>query len=234
MAALPGGTRVALVPDMEESIMRKPCEGERDVSVCFVDLRGYTRHAEANAPTEVSRFLSEYFRVVGEVVREHGGTVVELQGDGVVVAFGALEDVAEPERTALQAACEILRATRALGIVVRVGVATGACWVGHLCVLDRRIFCVLGAPTVLAARLQRMAEELDTSLVADERTLRAAGEGKAYEPHHDVTIRGSDHRHDVYALREAEERAQPVFSDLHDLLASLLGSPGREMARASV
>ena len=175
---------------------------EREVTVCFVDLRNYTRHTEENTPADVYRFLSEYFQVVGEVVGRHGGTIVEFQGDGVVVAFGALDDLADKEATALRATREIRRVTRALGIPIRIGVATGTAFVGQMSALDRRAFCVIGHPTVMAASLQGLADELGCGIVADEQTVRAAGREAGLRRHRRHAIEGSSQRHDVFAVHE--------------------------------
>jgi len=183
---------------------------ERDVCVCFIDLRGFTRQAESRTPAQLHAFLSRYVHVVSEVVQAYGGTVVEFQGDGVVVAFGAYEQMAKKERAALQAACVVLNAARALRLDLTIGVSTGRAWVGHLETLDRRAFCVLGTPTLIAARLQSMARQLDASLVVDEVTYRLAEPFEGLRLHAGMEVRGSGRRHDVYALPSAQAGSTPL------------------------
>jgi len=196
-------TRLASKPGDE------PPGRERDVSICFIDMRGYTRQTEMNAPADVHRFLTEYFHVVGELIQKHGGTVVEFQGDGVVTAFGAFEDQQDKEATAIRAARAIRAETRKLCIPVRIGIATGTAFVGQMVALDRRAFCVIGTPTVMAARLQGMADELGTGIVIDAATARAAGPLEGARRHRRRAIHGSARRHDLFAIRDEDHVIAP-------------------------
>jgi len=61
----------------------------REVAVLFVDLVGSTRLAVNRRPAEVVHLLNEFFRVVVDVVTEHGGFVNKFEGDAALVVFGA-------------------------------------------------------------------------------------------------------------------------------------------------
>ena len=63
--------------------------GERDVSVLFVDIRGYTRFSEARAAGTVFSMVNRYTEAVSAVIQRRGGTVVEFLGDGLMAVFGA-------------------------------------------------------------------------------------------------------------------------------------------------
>ena len=83
-------------------------EGEREVSVLFVDVRGYTAFSKARQAPEIFDFVSAYTTAVSSVVRDQGGAVVEFHGDGLMAAFGATGDDADKERRAVLAATRIV------------------------------------------------------------------------------------------------------------------------------
>jgi class 3 adenylate cyclase len=155
--------------------------GEREVTVLFVDVRGYSSFAEPLAPAQIFEAVSAYTRAVSEVIRARQGTVVEFNGDGMMAVFGAPEAIVEKERAAVLAALAIRREVRALrfgeggGLDVGIGIATGTAYVGSIQAVDRAIWSALGNTTNLAARLQALTRDHDASVALDEATFRAAG-----------------------------------------------------------
>ena len=157
--------------------------GEREVTVLFVDVRGYSSFAEPRTPAEIFEAVSAYTRVVSECVREWQGTVVEFNGDGMMAVFGAPEALARRERAAVGAALAIRRRVRALrfgadeqGLDVGIGIASGPAFVGSIQAVDRAIWSALGNTTNLAARLQSMTRDYDASIALDEATWRDAAD----------------------------------------------------------
>ncbi len=91
--------------------------GERDVSVLFVDLRGYTTYSEAQAAGTVFSMINRYTEAVSAVIQRRGGTVVEFLGDGLMAVFGAPEALPDHARVSVQAAREVVAAVRRPGAV---------------------------------------------------------------------------------------------------------------------
>jgi len=184
---------------------------ERHVSVLFADLRGYTGLAEGHHAEEIFRIVSRYTETVTRVVSEHGGTVVEFNGDGMMAVFGAPDPLPDKERRALAAARRIvvevsaLRGPHSRGtgarLEVGVGLATGSAFVGAIRSVDRHIWSALGNTTNLAARLQGMTRDFGVPIVIDRETHAAAGaEAMDFEPREATQIRGLRARHDIYVL----------------------------------
>jgi class 3 adenylate cyclase len=88
--------------------------GEREVTVLFVDIRGYTGFSEAREAEEIFHTVNRYTEMVSELVRARGGSVVEFHGDGLLAVFGAPDEMAMKERAAVQAGCEIVAAMAAM------------------------------------------------------------------------------------------------------------------------
>jgi class 3 adenylate cyclase len=179
--------------------------GEREVTVLFVDLRGYTRFFEGRPPTEVFSTVNRYTEVVSAVVTHHGGAVLEFNGDGMMAVFGAPGTLLAKERAALDAGRQILLEVSSLAaperLSVGIGIATGEDFVGNVNSVDRFVWTVIGNTTNLAARLQALTRQLDAGIVTDEATWRAGGAAATgFTRHERVHIRGRSDRIDVYVL----------------------------------
>jgi len=155
--------------------------GEREVTVLFVDLRGYSSFAESRSAAAIFDAVSAYTQAVSERVRGERGTVVEFNGDGMMAVFGAPEPLPDKERAAVRAALAIRSAVRALRfggdpLDAGIGVASGPAYVGSIQAADRAIWSALGNTTNLAARLQALTRDQRASIALDETTRRAAGD----------------------------------------------------------
>jgi class 3 adenylate cyclase len=192
--------------------------GERVVSILFADLRGYTALAEGRVNEDVFRLVSAYTDTVTRIVMQHGGTVVEFNGDGLMAVFGAPEPLADKERRALAAARRIVTDVAALaspildpsasGLGVGVGLATGSAYVGAIRSVDRNIWSAIGNTTNLAARLQAMTRDFGAPIVIDEATHEAArDEAGDFERRPDTTIRGLRAPRDVFILSHQQVAA---------------------------
>lgn len=137
---------------------------EREVSVLFADLQGFTSFSEHATPAEVIAMLNAYWAVtVPVVVREHGGLIERFAGDAVMVVFNAAGDQPDHARRAVAAALGMQRATEAARHGrpdwprFRAGVNSGTALVGNVGTEEQRSFTAIGDTTNLAARLQTAA-----------------------------------------------------------------------------
>ena len=157
---------------------------EREISVLFADLQGFTSFCERAAAPDVIAMLNAYWAVtVPVVVREHGGLIERFAGDAVMVVFNAAGDQPDHARRAVAAALGMQRATEVTSAGrddwprFRAGVNTGVAVVGNVGTEEQRSFAAIGDTTNLAARLQTAAAP--GQVVASSTTV-AALEG-AYE-----------------------------------------------------
>ncbi len=137
---------------------------EREVSVLFADLAGFTTFSEARAPTEVIAMLNKYWARVVPVITDAGGVIEHFAGDGVMAVFNASGDQPDHGRRAARAGRAILEASRPLAAaqpgwpMFRVGINTGRAVVGNVGAVGRHSFAVIGDTTNTAARLMAAGE----------------------------------------------------------------------------
>jgi class 3 adenylate cyclase len=190
---------------------------EQEVTILFVDLRGYTRYAEDRHVADVFATLNEHTERVSTIVQHAGGTIVEFNGDGMMAVFGAPEALAEKERHAVEAARRIVD-SMPMPLAVGVGIATGTAFVGSIRSSDRMIWTAVGSTTNLASRLQALTRDLAASVAIDEITRTRAGYVCADFVHHaDIAIRGRTGRFEIFALplRDGEHSIRPDNSAAH-------------------
>jgi adenylate cyclase len=173
---------------------------ELEVSVLFVDMRGYTSFSERHAAEEIFSTLNAYTEKVSGIVRAHGGSIVEFHGDGLLAVFGAPHALERKERAAVEAAREVIEVL-AGEIEVGVGIATGPDYVGNIRAADRMIWTAVGNTTNLAARLQALTRNVHASMVIDAVSFERAGEARSAFVHRPGTeIRGRSEAIEVYVL----------------------------------
>ena len=133
---------------------------ERDVAVLFVDLVGSTQLAATRPPGEVVSLLNEFFRVVVETVKKHGGFVNKFQGDAALCIFGAPIEHPDASGAALAAARELHdELVEVLGQTdFGIGVSAGRAIAGHIGAQARFEYTVIGDPVNEAARLTELAK----------------------------------------------------------------------------
>jgi class 3 adenylate cyclase len=111
---------------------------ERDISVLFLDIEGYTRITEEIGATEVNTLTEKYFSVFMDAIYQNNGDVVETAGDGLMVLFmnedptrHALEAVRTAETIRVKARCINNECT--LGrdpVIINIGICSGRAFVG--------------------------------------------------------------------------------------------------------
>jgi adenylate cyclase len=137
---------------------------EREVSVLFADLQGFTAFSERSSPAEVVAMLNAYWAKVVPVVAAEDGMIERFAGDAVMVIFNAAADQPDHALRAARAALAFADASEAVAAGrpdwprFRVGVNSGPAVIGNVGAAEQHSFTAIGDTTNLAARLQAAAE----------------------------------------------------------------------------
>jgi class 3 adenylate cyclase len=142
---------------------------ERDVSVLFLDISGYTRLSERLKPDVVNALVETYFSTFLERIHEAGGDINETAGDGFMAIFEHADPRQHARRT-VDVALALLSATEMLNekhgaepLAIHIGINSGPALVGSTRFEGPRgarwTFTASGPVTNLAARLAAVARE---------------------------------------------------------------------------
>jgi adenylate cyclase len=154
-------------PQLAEAILTGGAEDplkshRREITVVFLDLRGFTAFAETAEPEEVMAVLREYHAEMGKLVVAHEGTLERFTGDGMMIFFNDPVVVENPSERAVRMAvamrqrvAEIAVRWRKLGhqLDFGVGIAQGYATIGAIGFEGRLDYGAIGSVTNLAARL---------------------------------------------------------------------------------
>ncbi|HEX2233323.1 MAG TPA: adenylate/guanylate cyclase domain-containing protein [Thermoleophilaceae bacterium] len=143
---------------------------QREGTVMFSDLRGFTSFAESMPPDQVIEVLNRYLTEMSDAILDHGGTLVAYMGDGIMAVFGAPVPQEDHADRALAAAREMLgprldRFNQYLrdegigqGFRMGVGLNSGRVMSGNVGSERRLEYTAIGDTTNTAARLEGMTK----------------------------------------------------------------------------
>ena len=133
-----------------------------DITVLFIDLRGFTAFAESAEPEVVIAILREYQTEMGSLISEYGGTLERFSGDAMMIFFNDPIPVPNHAEQAVRMANAMrdrsaaLRAKwtkRGIDLGVGIGIAAGYASLGVIGFERRKDYAAIGPVTNLAARL---------------------------------------------------------------------------------
>ncbi len=203
-------------PQLAEAILSGGAEDplkshRREITVVFLDLRGFTAFAETSEPEEVMAVLREYHAEMGKIIVAHGGTLERFTGDGMMIFFNDPVVVENPSERAVRMATA-MRA-RVGGLAARwrklgydldfgVGIAQGYATLGAIGFEGRWDYGAIGSVTNLAARL--CGEAKPGQILIARRVYSAVEELVDAAPVGELTLKGFSRAiptYDVVALR---------------------------------
>ena len=166
-------------------IMRDPGQLElggqqRELSVMFSDLAGFTSMSEAMTPHELVAFMNEYLGAMSDVIIETGGTLDKYIGDAIMAVWGAPVEQADHAKRACRA---VVRQQQTLARLheewaargkptpsARFGVHSGEMVVGNVGGRQRFDYTVLGDNVNLGARLEPINSQYGTHAMISQAT----------------------------------------------------------------
>jgi class 3 adenylate cyclase len=132
---------------------------QKEVSILFCDIRGFTSISERLPAPVVIDLINEHMTALTEVAYQNGGTVDKFVGDLIMVLFGAPETADDDAQRAVRCALAMrqtrarLNATSSTPLEIGIGIATGTVVAGCMGSEKRLNYTVLGHRVNLAARL---------------------------------------------------------------------------------
>ena len=153
---------------------------QREVTVMFVDIRGFTSFSESLPPREVLSFLESFFRPITTAVRAHGGVVNKFLGDGILAIWGVPDGDERHAERAVGAALQIRLLLeqfngerRLLGlpnVEVGIGIHSGSVAAGMLAGGVLQEYAVIGDAVNVASRIEGLTKVLAVDALVSEAT----------------------------------------------------------------
>jgi adenylate cyclase len=175
-----------LVAEMAEEPDKYNMDGEsRELTVMFVDVRGFTTISEGMSPKALREFINLYLTAMSEDIRDsHRGTLDKYIGDAVMAFWGA--PVAYPDHASRAVATSLLMQASAVRLnadfqargwpelKIGIGLNSGLMHVGDMGSKIRKAYTVMGDAVNLASRLEGITKVYGVGIAVGEVTRRAA------------------------------------------------------------
>lgn len=183
---------------------------EREVTVFFSDIRGFTTLSEKTTPTELVRILNEYFTEMGEEVLAYNGVLDKYIGDAIMAFWGA--PIADPDQAdhALQASLGMSKRLDAFNarlekrgdpqIDIGIGLYTGPAIVGNVGSEERFDYTVIGDTVNAASRLEGLNKEYKTRIIISETTKQKLKKSYNIKPLGSAQVKGRTEPIAIYTV----------------------------------
>ena len=134
---------------------------QREATILFADIRGFTKLSESMAPEDIVNMLNAHLGVAIDRVLANGGMVNKFAGDNIMAVWNAPQPQAEHARLACKAACEIQHGLAGLQekdpslprAQFGIGINTGQVVAGNVGSSGRTEYTVIGDAVNLASRI---------------------------------------------------------------------------------
>jgi adenylate cyclase len=189
---------------------------EREVTILFTDIAGYTSISDGMNPKELAGLLNNYFEVLVQPVTAQGGTVDKFIGDALMAFWNAPDEQDDHADFAINAALEIQKVTHEFNneraakgqkpLITRIGLHTGRVLVGNIGASERMNYTIVGDAVNTASRLEALGKEIGETLCISSDTRDAARMDYAWCEVHRVILKGRSQETLVYTISQPEFR----------------------------
>jgi len=176
-------------PELVTQIANKPSDlllkgEERNLSVLFSDVRGFTSISETLTPEQLSKLMNQLLTPLTKVIHQYHGTIDKYMGDAVMAFWGApiaMEDHANQSvAAALAMQVELQNIQSQLSefgvseLGMSIGINTGLMSVGNMGSEFRLAYTVMGDAVNLGSRLEALTRQYGIDILVSETTQHSA------------------------------------------------------------
>jgi len=202
----------------------------REVTVMFTDIKGFTAFSERHKPQVVVARLNEYLGAMVQLIYAHDGTVDKFMGDGILAYWGAPLSQPDHAKRAVACALAMKQVMAELGarwqqqglepFVIRGGIQTGDVVAGNIGSRGQKMeYTVIGDTVNQASRLEGMAKYFGVDFVVGDATYLKTCDSFRFRRLDRVRVAGKDI---PVAIHELRGPVQPQEDRLETLFAAAL------------
>jgi adenylate cyclase len=181
---------------------------QREATIMFLDIRDFSNFCEGKTPEEINKYQNEVLSFMIDIVKQNRGIVNQILGDGFMATFGAPVEDKNHTNNAVNAASEIIQQLNFYNeegkiqkTNVGIGIHCGEVVTGNVGTEDRKQYSVTGNTVILAARLEQLNKEFNSSVIVSKDVIdNMKTEGVEYISLGNVTVKGFAKPIEVYKL----------------------------------
>ena len=153
---------------------------EREVTVLFSDIRGFTSMSEGMGPSEVLMMLDDYFGRMSQIVKGHDGVVGKFLGDGMLAFWGVPDRMEDHALMAVRAARDMRKVLAEMNVHreregkkplrIGIGIHTGNVAAGMLGGALQAEYTIIGDAVNVASRVEGLTKDHQVDLLVSETT----------------------------------------------------------------
>ncbi len=222
-----------LVAEMDANNEELSLDGEnREMSVLFSDVRGFTTISEGLSPTELTQLMNEFLTPITGIIHDNRGTIDKYMGDCVMAFWGAPLTDEDHATHAIEAALVMLDEMKNVSatfaekgwpaIKVGIGIASGPMNVGNMGSAFRMAYTVMGDTVNLGSRLEGITKVYGANIVVSEET-KALVTGFAMRELDRVRVKGKNEPITIFEpLGKTEDISEALNTEIekfHQALA---------------
>ena len=187
---------------------------QREVTILFTDIRGFTSMSEKMEPERVVTTLNEYFSDMIDIVFKHNGTLDKIIGDELMVLYGAPIKGEKDTQRAVETAVEMQRKINELNkerdkrneppILVGAGINKGLVVSGNIGSRDLMDYTVIGDTVNVASRLCAAAGPGE--IMVSDSVYKTTKKSFFYEKLNPIKVKGKEKKIPVFLIKDNKQK----------------------------
>ena len=207
-------------PQVVDQILENPPELgglDKDLTVFFSDIRGFTTLSEIMTPQELVNHLNLYLTAMTDIIMDYEGTLDKYVGDEIMCFWGA--PIAQPDHAMLACKCalrqmEVLKELNSnwppeKNINIGIGLNSGIMTVGNMGSLGRMNYTLTGDNVNLGARLEGTNKQYKTNVIISEYTYDLVKERVIARELDNIRVKGKNKPVLIYELLDVIDGLVP-------------------------
>jgi adenylate cyclase len=182
-----------------------------EATAMFSDIRSFTSIAESQSPADTIELLNDYFALMFDAISNHGGSLNQMAGDGLMAVFGAPMPHGDHCERAVRAALEMIENLKGFNadrvsrqkteVRIGIGIASGVMIAGYTGTQHRATYTCVGDTVNLAARIEAHTKTAGGPILVDENTSKGLPPEISLEPLGPVLFKGKQQPVEVFSVR---------------------------------
>jgi adenylate cyclase len=188
---------------------------DKNITVLFSDIRGFTTLSEKLTPQELVAHLNEYLSAMTDIIFKYEGTLDKYVGDEIMAFWNAPLEQEKHAYLATLTALEMMSTLHALNekwpaerrLNIGIGLNTGIMTVGNMGSKSRMDYTLMGDNVNLGARLEGTNKIYGTNIIISEFTYRALADRFICRELDFIRVKGKEKPVQIYEVMDIREQS---------------------------